>query len=58
MKNLYILVGNIVIGGVALSTAIESSKDDTKLWHVRLGHIGEHGMLEFRKKKYMLKGVR
>ena len=36
---------------------MESSTDDTKLWHMRLGHIGERGMLELHKRN-LLKGVK
>ena len=36
---------------------MESNTDDTKLWHMQLGHIGEHGMLELHKKN-LLKGVK
>ena len=38
--NLYRLVENTVVGGVALFTPAESSTDDTKLWCIRLSHIG------------------
>ena len=31
--------------------------DDTKLWHMRLGHIGKRGMLELYKRN-LLKGVK
>ena len=36
---------------------MESIADDTKLWHMRLGHIGERGMLELHKRN-LLKGVK
>ena len=36
---------------------MESSTDDTKLWHMRLGHISERGMFE-RHKRNLLKGVK
>ena len=36
---------------------MESSTDDTKLWHMRFGHIGERGMLELHKRN-LLKGVK
>ena len=34
---LYKLIGNTVVGRVAVTTPVESSTDDTKLWHMRLG---------------------
>ena len=34
VSTLYKLIGNIVIGRVAVTTLIESSTDDTKLWHM------------------------
>ena len=54
---LYNLIGNTVVGRVAITTPVEPSTDDTKLWHMRLGHIGEHGMLELHKRN-LLKGVK
>ena len=41
---LYRLIGNIVVGRVAITISVESSTNDTKLWHMRLGYIGECGM--------------
>ena len=41
VNKLYRLIGNIVVGEGAVITPTESSIDDTKLWHMRLGHIGE-----------------
>ena len=57
VSTLYKLIGNSVVGRVAVTTSIESSNDDTKLWHMQLGHIGEHGMLELHKRNLM-KGVK
>ena len=45
------------MGRVAVTIPIESSTDDTKLLHMRLGHIGECGMLELYKRN-LLKGVK
>ena len=53
----YKLIGNIVVGRVAVTTSVESSTDGTKLWHMRLGHIGERGMLELHKRN-ILNGVK
>ena len=33
-----------VAGRVAVTIPMESSTDNTKLWHMRLGHIGESGI--------------
>ena len=50
VSTLYKLIGNRVVGRVTVTTLIESSTDDTKLWHMRLGHIGECGVLELHEK--------
>ena len=57
VNTLYKLIGNTVVGRVAVTTPVESSTDDTKLWHMRLCHIGERGMLELHKRN-LLKGVK
>ena len=57
VRTLYKLIGNAVVGRVAITTLVESSTADTKLWHMRLGHIGEHGMLELHKRN-LLKRVK
>uniref|UniRef100_A0A2N9E5C8 CCHC-type domain-containing protein n=1 Tax=Fagus sylvatica TaxID=28930 RepID=A0A2N9E5C8_FAGSY len=54
--NSTVIMGNdatcsvIGIGGAAIITLTKSSTDDTKLWHMRLGHIGSHtskGVLDY-----------
>lgn len=55
--NLYKLLRNTVIGGVAAFTLAESNNDDTVLWYMRLGHLGERGMFELHKQN-LLKVVR
>ena len=57
VSTFYRLIGNTVVGRVVVTTPVESSTDDTKLWHMRLGHIGERGMLELHKRN-LLKGVK
>ena len=57
VSTLYRLIGNTVVGRVAVTTPVESSADDTKLWHMRLGHIGERGILELHKRN-LLKEVK
>jgi hypothetical protein len=57
VNQLYKRDGNIVLGGVAITTPINYSIDDTQLWHMQLGHIGDHGGLELHKRK-LLKGVK
>jgi hypothetical protein len=44
--NLYKLLGDTVIGGVAMSTLVEPNDDNTVLWHMRLVHLGERSMFE------------
>ena len=52
--NIYKLQGTTVVGEVA---AAESESDRTVLWHMRLGHMGERGMMELHKRN-LLKGVK
>ncbi|KAK3021368.1 hypothetical protein RJ639_046001 [Escallonia herrerae] len=56
-RNLYKLIGNTVIGGASVSTHACSSNDNSELWHKRLGHLSEGGMLELHKRK-LLQGVK
>ena len=51
------MIGNTVVGRVAVTTLVESNTDDIKLWLMRLGHIGERGMLELHKRN-LLKRVK
>ena len=44
VSTLYKLIGNTVVGRVAITIPVESSTDDTKLWHMQLDYIGECGM--------------
>ena len=46
-RNIYKLLGSTVVGGVH---SVESYDDNTKLWHMRLGHLSECGMIELHKK--------
>jgi hypothetical protein len=55
--NLYKLLGDTVIGGVVMSTLVEPNDDNTVLWHMRLGHLGERSMFELHKRNF-LKGVK
>ena len=52
--NIYLLLGSTIVGGAAI---VESESDSTTLWHMRLGHIGEHGMTELHKRG-LLTGVK
>ncbi|GMP84677.1 hypothetical protein CsSME_00038115 [Camellia sinensis var. sinensis] len=58
--NLYFLDGSTVTGRVAVSTS-SSSEDDasdtSKLWHMRLGHVGEKA-LQGLVKQGLLKGAK
>ena len=44
--SLYVLQGSVVTGSVAI---VSSNKDDTKLWHMRLGHMSEKGIQILKK---------
>ena len=52
--NIYKLLGTIIVGGVATT---ESESNSTVLWHMRLGHMGEHGMMKLHKRN-LLKGIK
>ncbi|KAL0332845.1 UNVERIFIED_CONTAM: Retrovirus-related Pol polyprotein from transposon TNT 1-94 [Sesamum calycinum] len=52
--NIYKLLGNTVVGGVH---SVDSCDDNTKLWHMRLGHLSECGMPELHKRN-LLHGVK
>jgi hypothetical protein len=56
--NLYILSGDTIIGTTAISSAAAvTSKNcsDSKLWHMRLGHMSQLGLAELSKRG-LLKG--
>lgn len=46
--SLYSLQGSTMVGSANVSTGTMSDSE-TKLWHLRLGHMGEHGMSELSK---------
>ena len=48
--NIYKLLGSTVVGGVH---SVESYDDNTKLWHMRLGHLSERGMAELHKRNLL-----
>ncbi|XP_057950943.1 uncharacterized mitochondrial protein AtMg00300-like [Malania oleifera] len=54
LGNIYALLSTTVVGG---ATAVESESNSTVLWHMRLGHMGEHEMKELHKRN-LLKGVK
>ncbi|KAG8483801.1 hypothetical protein CXB51_022649 [Gossypium anomalum] len=47
---LYVLQGSTVTGDVAVASSSLSDDDIIKLWHMRLGHISENGMVELSKR--------
>ncbi|GKV08223.1 hypothetical protein SLEP1_g19888 [Rubroshorea leprosula] len=47
---LYHLQGSTVNGTCAVSTSSSPNKDVTRLWHMRLGHMSERGMMELSKR--------
>nr|GEU78296.1 retrovirus-related Pol polyprotein from transposon TNT 1-94 [Tanacetum cinerariifolium] len=46
---LYVLQGTVVYGTTGVATS-KASLDDSKLWHYRLGHMGEKGMKNLSRK--------
>ncbi|KAG8501427.1 hypothetical protein CXB51_003754 [Gossypium anomalum] len=47
---LYILQGSTVTGDAAAASSSLSDDDITKLWHMRLRHMSENGMVELSKR--------
>ncbi|KAG8492060.1 hypothetical protein CXB51_015686 [Gossypium anomalum] len=47
---LYVLQGSTVTGDAAVASSSLSDDDITKLWHRRLGHMSENGMVELSKR--------
>jgi len=48
--SLYVLQGSIVTGSAIVASP---NKDNTKLWHMRLGHMSEKGILILKKKGHL-----
>lgn len=53
-SNIYKILGSTVVGDVA---SVEFDNGATKLWHTRLVHLNERGMMELYKRN-LLKDVR
>ena len=53
IRNIYRLLGCRDISRVAFD---EFDDDATRLWHLRMGHLSEHGMTKLHKRG-LLKGV-
>ncbi|KAG8503402.1 hypothetical protein CXB51_001378 [Gossypium anomalum] len=47
---LYVLQGSTITGDAAIASSSLSDDDITKLWHIRLGHMSENGMVELSKR--------
>ncbi|KAG8500185.1 hypothetical protein CXB51_004397 [Gossypium anomalum] len=47
---LYVLQGSTVTSDVVVASSSLSDDDITKLWHMRLGHMSENGMVELSKR--------
>ena len=48
---LYVLQGSAITGSVGVTSAEIPDSDQTKLWHMRLGHMSDCGMQELYKKR-------
>ncbi|XP_071727384.1 uncharacterized mitochondrial protein AtMg00300-like [Rutidosis leptorrhynchoides] len=48
-NGLYLLKGSMVTGASGVSSSAKDV-DTTKLWHMRLGHMSERGMMELSKR--------
>lgn len=49
-NSLYVLEGDTIVGASAVA---QTDADKTKLWHLRLGHISERGLLELEKQQLL-----
>ncbi|KAG8498115.1 hypothetical protein CXB51_006865 [Gossypium anomalum] len=47
---LYVLQGSTITGDAAVASSPLLDDDITKLWHMRLGHMSENGMVELSKR--------
>ena len=47
-------MGTTTVGGAAI---VELELDNTNLWHMQLGYIGERGIMKIHKRK-LLKGIK
>ncbi|KAG8475436.1 hypothetical protein CXB51_032203 [Gossypium anomalum] len=50
---LYVLQSSTVTGDATVASSSLSDDDITKLWHMRLGHISENGMVELSKRRLL-----
>ena len=53
--NIYKLMDTTIVGG---AVTIEPKLDSTTLWHMRLRHMGECGMMKLHKRKLIMKGIK
>ncbi|KAK3037860.1 hypothetical protein RJ639_031220 [Escallonia herrerae] len=51
-NSLYLLQGSTVTGAAATTLSFDIDSDTTKLWHMRLGHTSERGMIVLSKQGY------
>ena len=49
-KNIYKQLGRTIVCGIAF---VKFNSDCTSLWHIRLGHMSERGMLELHKRNLL-----
>ncbi|KAG8488618.1 hypothetical protein CXB51_016586 [Gossypium anomalum] len=54
---LYVLQGSTVTDDTAVASSSLSDGDITKLWHMRLGHMSENGMVELSKRGLLDGGI-
>jgi len=51
MNRLYILDGSILIGHASVASV--TSHNNSELWHLRLGHINERGLVKLSKQSLL-----
>ena len=50
---LYVLRGSTLPGSVSAATVTNGELSKTNLWHIRLGHISQLGMVELMKRNLL-----
>ncbi|KAG8480600.1 hypothetical protein CXB51_024784 [Gossypium anomalum] len=50
---LYVLQGSTITGDAVVASSFSSDDDIAKLWHMRIGHMSENGMVELSKRGFL-----
>jgi len=53
VNRLYLLQGSTIVGAATVSSSLDHELDTTRLWHMRLGHMSEVGMIILSKRAWL-----